>query len=347
MDAFYASVEQRDDPSYRNKPVVVGGAPESRGVVATCSYEARRYGIHSAMPSARVYRLCPHAIFIRPRFSAYRQVSQQLLSIFRTYTPLVEPLSLDEAYLDVTDSEACQGSATLLAREIKQRIRDVMQLTASAGVSYNKFLAKIASDLDKPNGLTVITPQHGPSFVEALPIGKFHGVGKATESKMKTLGIDSGADLKRVSLEDLQIHFGKAAYYYYHIARGADDRLVVPQRARKSLGAETTFECDLDDRDQLLNKLAELSQKVGTSLAQKKLYGYTLTLKVKYDNFQQITRSITADYYLDEPSTIFELASVLLAKTEANTRKVRLLGVTISNFHATNSSNQMKQQRLF
>ena len=224
MDAFFASVEQRDFPQYRNKPLIVGGKPETRGVVAACSYEARKFGIHSAMPSSQAIKRCPDAIFVRPRFEAYKQCSQQIRAIFHQYTDLVEPLSLDEAYLDVTDSSHCSGSATLIAKEIKAKIKQQLNLTASAGVSYNKFLAKTASDMDKPDGITVVLPQQAEDLLESLDIRKFYGIGKATEAKMKQLGIHNGADLKRHTQNYLAAKFGKSGLFYYHIVRGTDHR---------------------------------------------------------------------------------------------------------------------------
>ena len=245
MDAFYAAIEQRDFPQYKDKPVVVGGNPNSRGVVATCSYEARKYGIHSAMPSYRAYRLCPQAVFVRPRFVAYKEASEKIKEIFYQYTSLVEPLSLDEAYLDVTNSTKCSGSATLIAKEIKRKIFEKIQLTASAGVSYNKFLAKIASDFQKPDGLTVVLPQEGEEFVKKLKIRQFHGVGKVTEKKMHQLGIYTGADLKKLNLEELKQHFGKFSEYLYKVARAIDNRPVKILWQRKSIGKETTFSKDI------------------------------------------------------------------------------------------------------
>jgi len=256
MDAFYASVEQRDDPSLCGKPVIVGGSPDSRGVVAACSYESRAFGVHSAMPASEARRRCPQAIFLRPRFSVYRQVSSEIQAIFRRHTDLVEPLSLDEAYLDATDVLTHGGSATLLARELKEQIKSQTGLTASAGVSYNKFLAKVASDIDKPDGLFVIRPEQGPQFVAELPVRKFFGIGRATEAKMKRLGIRTGADLRQWELDALIDHFGKAGNFYYHIARGMDDRPVRSRRVRKSLSSETTFPEDLTSTDEMLKRLA-------------------------------------------------------------------------------------------
>lgn len=330
MDAFYAAVEQRDNPQYRGRPLIVGGDPDKRGVVATCSYEARKFGIHSAMPSARARTLCPHAIFLRPRFEVYRQVSRQIQAILREYTDLIEPLSLDEAYLDVTACPLFNNSATLIARDIKRRIREEVELTGSSGVSYNKFLAKIASDMNKPDGLYVITPEQGEGFVAMLPIGRFHGVGKATERKMKALGIHTGEDLKAWSLEELQGHFGKAAVYYFNACRGIDERPVISHRERKSLGSETTFEHDLYNRTEMLDWLERLATEVVELMAIKHFAAHTVTIKVKYDNFQQITRSRTVDQPLASIEGVLPLLPDLLAKTEAAQRPVRLLGVTVS-----------------
>lgn len=333
MDAFYASVEQRDDPSLRGKPVVVGGNPEGRGVVAAASYEARKFGIHSAMPAARAIRLCPNAIFIRPRFTIYRAVSRQIQAIFRDITPLVEPLSLDEAYLDVTGVDLHQGSATLIAREIKRRVFEATRLIASAGVSYNKFLAKLASDMDKPDGLYLIKPEDGPAFVEALTVGRFHGVGKATEAKMHRLGIQTGADLKTWSLEALVEYFGKRGPFYYDIARGVDERPVRAVRQRKSIGSETTFARDLDSADAMLVALRPLAEEVLENLNKRQLAADTLTLKVKYRDFRQVTRSHThAGRPLDIDS-VMAVAEELLARTDAARVPVRLLGITASALH--------------
>ncbi|WP_303722990.1 DNA polymerase IV [Malonomonas rubra] len=293
MDAFYASVEQRDNPQLRHKPVIVGGDPGGRGVVATCSYEARRFGIHSAMSCARAYRLCPQAIFVRPRFDAYRTVSVQIREIFHQYTDLVEPLSLDEAYLDVTGNKPGIQSATWVAQEIRQKIRQTTRLTASAGVSYNKFLAKLASDMKKPDGLTVVTPEQAQGVIDSLPVRRFHGIGRVTEKKMQQRGILTGADLKRHSLAELQQLFGKAGSYYYSIARGIDLRPVQPNRVRKSIGKETTLSEDIADRGQMLTIIGDLAERVAGLLQAKETSGLTLTLKVKYADFQTVTRAFT------------------------------------------------------
>lgn len=329
MDAFYASVEQRDQPRLRGRPVVVGGDPNGRGVVAAASYEARRHGIHSAMPAWRAARLCPDAVFLRPRFEVYRAVSAQVQALFREYTPLVEPLSLDEAYLDVSECPRLEGSATLIAREIRAKIREQTGLTASAGVSCNKFLAKIASDLDKPDGLYVIPPEQAEAFVAGLPVGKIHGVGKATRERMEGMGIHTGADLRRLSLLDLQRAFGSRARFYYELARGRDERPVRPSRARKSVGAETTFGQDLNDPGEMLDRLAALAGKVAASLQRRALAGRTVTLKVKYHDFRQITRSLSGRP-VQSAEEIHARLPALLQDTEAGQTPVRLLGVTVS-----------------
>jgi DNA polymerase-4 len=348
MDAFYASVEQRDFPQYRGKPVIVGGAPDKRGVVATASYEARVFGVHSAMPAARARRLCPQALFIRPRFAVYRQVSQQIREIFQRYTDRVEPLSLDEAYLDVSDSPLHHNSASLIAQDIRRAIFQQTRLTASAGVSYNKFLAKLASDINKPDGFCLITPEQGPAFIEQLPIGKFHGIGRSTEKKMKDLGIHNGADLKAWSLDDLQRRFGKVGRYYYDIARGIDLRRVQTERIRKSLSTETTFEHDLDDIDEMLGHLQRLAAEVAGDLALRQLKGLTLTLKVRYADFQLVTRSQTFSHPFNRLDEMLPTLPLLLARTEAGFRKVRLLGVGVSNFTGpATGRHEMVQIELF
>lgn len=331
MDAFFASVEQRDNPGYQGKPIVVGGSPEQRGAVAAASYEARKYGIHSAMPSCIAKQRCPHLIFVKPRFEVYKQVSQQIRDIFHRYTDLVEPLSLDEAYLDVTNNKLDLPLATTIAREIKQAIRSETHLTASAGVSINKFLAKIASGLNKPDGLTLIPPDRAEAFVETLPIEKFYGVGDATATKMKALGIHTGADLKQWSEVDLMERFGKAGQFYYRVARGQDDRAVNPNRVRKSIGAEQSFAEDLSDLETMYTELADLSRQVKERMDRHQRYGYTLTLKVKYADYEQITRSRTGEQLLQSADAIYNLAKELLLLHLDTQRKVRLLGITVSN----------------
>mgnify|MGYP000302940832 CR=1 FL=1 len=331
MDAFFAAVEQRDNPQYQNKPIIVGGAPDSRGVVATCSYQARNYGIHSAMPSATASRLCPQAIFVKPRFAVYKEASNSIRQIFYQYTSLVEPLSLDEAYLDVSDSVLYQGSATRLAEKIKQQILSETGLVASAGISYNKFFAKIASDMDKPDGLYLIPPQQGLDFVAQLPIGKFHGVGKATERKMHALGIKNGADLRRFSYAVLQQHFGKAAWFYSQIAQGIDERPVKANRESKSIGTETTYAHDLDDSREIYRQLTELLDKALLKVSAKQLCARTLTVKIKYHDFHQITRSLSFNRPIQKQLSSTPVLQQLLKKEGIGQHKIRLLGITLSS----------------
>jgi len=342
MDAFYASVEQRDFPEYRGKPLVVGGSPEGRGVVAAASYEVRKYGVHSAMPAAQAVRLCPQAIFVKPRFEVYRKVSEQIREIFFRFTDLVEPLSLDEAYLDVTENHINLPSATLIAKKIKALIKEETRLTASAGVAHNKFLAKIASDLDKPNGLAVILPEDAEAFLKKLKIGEFHGIGEATEAKMKSLGIHNGKDLKAWSEIDLVEQFGKVGRHYYRIVRGIDNREVKPHRIRKSIGKERTFSKDIDDLNWIHNFLTELSDKISESMKRKNAAGKTVTLKVRYDDFETITRSTSFSHYINDTSDIANTAKQLLEETEVGKRKVRLLGITLSNLNL-NERGHFKQ----
>ncbi len=333
MDAFYASVEQRDRPELKGKPVVVGGLPDSRGVVAACSYEARRYGIHSAMPSSRAHKLCPHAVFLTPRFDAYRAVSMEIREIFLEYTDLMEPLSLDEAFLDVTINKKVMPLATRIAREIRDKIRlRTGGLTASAGVSFNKFLAKAASDYRKPNGMTVITPDKAGPFIDSLPVGKFFGVGRVTEKRMQQLGIMKGKDLKMMSRERLVSLFGKAGNYFYQIAHEKDERPVTPEWVRKSVGKETTLQEDIVDMEIMRGILAGIAERIEIILRKMKLQGKRVTLKVKFSDFQQVTRSTTLAEPLVGSIRIMHHVMRLLDSTEAGKKKVRLLGITISNF---------------
>ena len=328
MDAFYASVEQLDNPELAGKPVVVGGRPDSRGVVAACSYEARAFGIHSAMPCARAYARCPEAVFIAPRLDRYREISARIMTIFNHYTELVEPLSLDEAYLDVTENFQGECSATVLARRICRQIHEETGLTASAGVSFNKFLAKVASDLRKPNGISVISPEMAAEFMAGLPITSFHGVGTVTAEKMARLGITCGADLLNWSLVRLVEHFGKHGVFFYHIVRGHDRRAVQPQRIRKSIGAETTLRRDTRDRAQINQVISHLAERVGRSLCSRSTFCQTVTLKVRYADFVTVTRSITLNQPLNRTEDITRCVLPLLRRTEAGRKKVRLLGIS-------------------
>ncbi|MFL9483987.1 DNA polymerase IV [Chitinophagaceae bacterium LWZ2-11] len=333
MDAFYASVEQRDNPDYRGKPIAVGGSPEGRGgVVATCSYEARKFGIRSAMPSKRALQLCPHVIFVRPRFAAYKEVSQKVREIFHRYTDIIEPLSLDEAYLDVTEDKQNIGSAIEIAKLIKQAIKDELQLTASAGVSINKFVAKIASDLNKPDGLTFIGPSKIESFMESLAVEKFYGVGKVTAEKMKNMNLHTGADLKKLSEDELVKHFGKTGRFYYKIVRGVDDRPVEPHQETKSLAAEDTFPYDLTDVDEMNIELDKIARTVCNRLQHYQLKGRTITLKIKYGDFKQITRSKSLPTGVNDFDTITTISKELLLASGIEDKKIRLLGISLSNF---------------
>ena len=331
LDAFYASVEQRDQPSYRGKPLVVGGSPSKRGAVAAASYEARQFGIHSAMPSRTAHQKCPSLIFVPPRFEVYRSISQQIRAIFCDYTDLVEPLALDEAYLDVSQNKLGIPSATWIAQEIKQRIHEETQLTASAGVSINKFLAKIASGMDKPNGLFLIPPDQAEAFIEQLAIAKFHGVGQVTAAKMHKLGIHTGADLKQWPEADLVAHFGKVGSFYYRIARAQDDRPVQPNRIRKSVGVENSFDPDLSDQAAVFTALEAIAQTLKQRVDQQQTCGRTLTLKVKYADYHLITRSKTTLAPIDSIDMILCLAEELLRLSDIGHKQVRLLGLALSN----------------
>ncbi|PZR38033.1 MAG: DNA polymerase IV [Azospira oryzae] len=333
MDAFYASIEQRDHPEYRGKAIAVGGSPEGRGgVVATASYEARKFGVRSAMSSKKAKQLCAHLIFVRPRFEVYKQVSQKIREIFHRYTDVIEPLSLDEAYLDVTTDKQGIGSAIDIAELIRQAIKDELQLTASAGVSVNKFVAKIASDMKKPNGLTFIGPSRITSFMEKLPVEKFFGVGKVTAEKMKKLGLHTGADMKKLTEAQLIKHFGKTGRFFYKIVRGIDDREVRPDRETKSVGAEDTFPFDLTTLEEMNAELEKIASVVYDRLKRHHLQGRTITLKIKYHDFKQVTRSQSFSDGTDELEVIVSTAQSLLAATEPEDKKIRLLGISLSNF---------------
>nr|CRH06428.1 DNA polymerase IV, devoid of proofreading, damage-inducible protein P [Candidatus Magnetococcus massalia] len=330
MDAFFASVEQRDHPEYRGRPLAVGGKSE-RGVVAAASYEARQYGIHSAMAMQKALKKYPQLIVARPRMEVYKAVSLQIRKIFFSYTDLVEPLSLDEAFLDVTTNKKSIPSATIIAQEIRQKIVEQTGLTASAGVSINKFLAKVATDIHKPNGFTLIAPDQADAFVQSLPIEKFFGVGRVTAAKMHQMGIETGADLLQWSLEDLSRAFGKAGRSYYAIVRNEDSRPVNPHRERHSVGTEDTFSEDLHDKEEMLERLAAIAQEVAQRMARSGFIGLTLTLKVKFGDFRQITRSRTEDQPIVQPSQMMAITRRLFAPVEIPPQGVRLLGITISN----------------
>lgn len=330
MDAFYASVEQRDNPDLRGKPVAVGGSRE-RGVVAAASYEARRFGVRSAMPSVTAKRQCPDLIFVKPRFEVYKAVSQQIREIFAEHTAIIEPLSLDEAYLDVTENLQEIPLARDVALAIRAKIKEETGLNASAGISYNKFLAKLASDHRKPNGQYVITPEMGPAFVESLPVGKFHGIGPATSAKMNSLGLYTGLDMRNQSLEFMQANFGKAGGYYYWISRGLDNREVRADRIRKSVGAENTFSSDLIEFEAMVAELQPLIDKVWRHCDDKGARGRTVTLKVKFNDFEIITRSRSLPVAVSSRAELERLSVALLQNEMPLPKPVRLLGVSISS----------------
>jgi DNA polymerase IV len=330
MDAFYASVEQRDDPDLRGKPVAVGGSRE-RGVVAAASYEARKFGVRSAMPSVTARRQCPDLIFVKPRFEVYKEISRHIKTIFAEHTEIIEPLSLDEAYLDVTENIQGIASATEIATMIRAKILSGTGLTASAGISYNKFLAKLASDHRKPNGQFVITPKMGPAFVQDLPVGKFHGIGPATSAKMNGLGIFTGLDMRNRTLEFMTANFGKAGTYYYWISRGIDERPVRANRIRKSVGAENTFSQDLADYEALAAELQPLIEKVWRHCETTGARGRTATLKVKFSDFELLTRSRSVAV-IDSASDLSSLALELLKQLMPPKKAIRLLGISVSGF---------------
>ncbi len=332
MDAFYASVEQRDNPAYRGRALVVGGPPDSRGVVAAASYEARRYGVRSAMPCAQAARLCPDLLFVRPRFPVYREVSGQLMALLREYSDVVEPLSLDEAYVDVTSNKHGIASATAVAEAIRQALVTRTQLTASAGVAPNKFLAKIASDMDKPNGLTVIAPHQVAQVLDTLAVRQVPGIGSVTEHKMAALQIVTLRDLRARSEAELVRHFGSVGRWYHQIARGIDERPVVPNRRRKSIGTEETFPHDITDLPWLCDHLETLVAQLWQRLEQAQVQGRTITVKVTYADFVKITRRKTLESPVTTPTPLCDIARSLLDTTEAGVRPVRLLGVTVSHF---------------
>ena len=345
MDAFYASVEQRDNPDLHGKAIAVGGSPEGRGgVVATASYEARQFGVRSAMPSKKALQLCPHIIFIKPRFDVYKEVSGQVRDIFRRYTDIIEPLSLDEAYLDVTDDKQQIGSAITIAENIRENIKKELQLTASAGVSINKFVAKIASGMKKPDGLTFIGPSKVEEFMDKLEIEKFYGVGRVTAEKMKALGIFNGADMKKLSEQQLINHFGKVGKFFYQIVRGNDDRPVEPFRETQSVGAEDTFPEDLFEEEELHRELDRIAVIFAQRLEKHQLKGRTVTLKIKYSNFRIITRSKSFTEAVSDELVIGKTVKELLEGTMPPPRGIRLLGISVSRFNESRTAEKIDPQ---
>jgi DNA polymerase IV len=331
MDAFYAAVEQRDDPALRGRPVAVGGGGP-RGVVMAASYEARAYGVRSAMPAFQARRLCPELTFVRTRFDAYQAASRQIREIFLSYTDLVEPLSLDEAYLDVTAPRRGPATATAIAVAIKREIKERTELTASAGVSFNKFLAKVASDLHKPDGLTVIRPEQAAAFLAGLPIERFFGIGPKTAEKMKALGIHRGADLRARPEDELVRRFGKVGRHYFRIVRAEDEREVQPDRPYKSIGAEQTFDRDLGEPAAMLERLRPIAEQVALRMTAADSFGRTVTLKIKHHDFTITTRQHTLADWVHSADELIALAAWLLHHPEPPRRPVRLLGLSVSNF---------------
>jgi DNA polymerase IV len=332
MDAYYASIEQRDNPEFKGRPLIVGGKAEERGVVSAASYEARKFGIHSAMPTRTAVKLCKDLIIVRPDFSKYTAVARYLYNIYKDYTDLIEPMSLDEAYLDVTQNKKNIPTATEIAVEIKKRIKEELNLTASAGVATNKMLAKIASDEKKPDGLFVIKPHHVEHFVKGLKVGKISGVGKVTEKRMHDMKIFTCIDLQKFAKDELSQRFGKFGDMLYGFCRGIDNRPVITQRELKSIGAETTFREDYDDIEIIKNALLKQTERVFERLSKQNVKCSTITIKLKYSDFSQITRSLTVDEPVCDLEEIYKTARILLEKTEAGSRKVRLVGVSVGNF---------------
>lgn len=331
MDAFYASVEQMDNPELKGKPLAVGGS-ELRGVVSAASYEARKFGVRSAMSGVQAKRLCPELIFVRPRFDRYKEISKKIRAIFKDYTDLVEPVSLDEAYLDVTINKKGNPSATLIAQEIRKRIYEEVGLTASAGISVNKFVAKIASDYNKPNGQKTINPEDVESFLESLDVKKFFGIGKVTAEKMYQLGIYTGADLKSKTIEYLDEHFGKSGRHYFYLVRGISNSAVKPNRTAKSVAAEHTFYTNLTSEVFMEEKLERIAEELSRRLKKHKISGKTVTLKIKYSDFTQQTRSKTFPYFISDKGLLFENAKELLYQ-EKMKDSVRLLGISLVNLN--------------
>jgi DNA polymerase IV len=344
MDAFFASVEQLDNPELKGKPVAVGGSGE-RSVVAAASYEARKFGVRSAMPSVIAKRLCPNLIFVKHNFERYNEVSSQVFEIFRQYTDLVEPLSIDEAFLDVTNDKKKIGSATIIAKRIRAEIKSKTGLTASAGISVNKFLSKIASDINKPDGLFIIKPDEAEKFIEELPVEKFYGIGKVTALKMHKLGIHKGADLKKWDLVSLVRNFGKAGVFFFNIVRGLDDRPVETDQERKSVGTEYTYEKDLKTNFEIVAELYRLEKELMERIENAQTTGRTITLKIKFSDFRQITRSKTLQNYIRSFKTLHKEVTEIRKTIDLEGSRIRLMGVTISNLET--DDNDDRQLYLF
>lgn len=344
MDAFFASVEQHDNPELKGKPVAVGGSGE-RSVVATASYEARKFGVRSAMPSVIAKRLCPELIFVNHHFERYKEISASVFEIFKEYTEIIEPLSIDEAFLDVTEDKKKIGSATIIAKEIRKEIRKRTGLTASAGISVNKFLAKVASEINKPDGLFLICPEDAEKFIEELPVEKFYGIGKVTSQKMHKLGIHNGSDLKNWDMVSLIRNFGKAGVFFYNIVRGIDDRPVEPEQERKSVGTELTYEKDLVTRFEIIAELYKLEKELMERLEHSETTGRTITVKIKFSDFRQITRSKTLQNYIRDFDTLHKEVTGIRKSINLDGTRIRLLGVSVSNLES--EDNEEFQLLLF
>ena len=341
MDMYYAAVEIRENPKLKGKPLIVGGSPQSRGVVSTCSYEARRYGIHSGMSSYQAWQLCKSAIFVPPHFDLYKKITQQIRAVFFSYTDLVETMSLDEAYLDVTENKVDEPNALNIAKEIKQRILETTKLTCSAGVSYNKFLAKIGSELQKPDGLVEIPPEKAQEILFNLPIEKFYGIGKVTAARMQHMGIKTGKDLYQLNLNEMVRRFGKAGVFYYYAVRGIDEREVIPYSEPKSVSCETTFDEDINDFQTLTEILEQLTDRLSFRLQAKQIKGKNIILKIKYDNFEIVSKSMSLQHPIDKRDTILQYALQLLQELWDSSRKVRLLGIGLTGLYIGRAEQQL------
>ncbi len=342
MDAYFAAIEIRENPDLIGKCVIVGGPPNSRGVVSTCSYEARKFGVHSGMSSHQAWNLCPQGVFVHSHFKLYKEISETIREIFHRYTDLVEPMSLDEAYLDVTENKIKEEDAAEIARRIKADIFEATRLTCSAGVSFNKFLAKIGSELNKPDGLSVITQENAQEILFKLPIEKYHGIGKVTAAKMRKLGIQNGEDLYGWELKDMIRHFGKTGVYYYQVVRGIDDREIITESDPKSISCESTFNTDLNGIDDLIGELAALVDRLVDRMSRKCIQGKNLVIKIKYDNFEYITRSCPLPEVTSDKSLLFDFAQRLLIANWDESRKIRLLGVGVGKLDI-NTKDDCKQ----
>lgn len=341
MDMYFAAIEIREDPSLKGKCVIVGGAPNGRGVVSTCSYEARKFGVHSGMSSYQAWNLCPQAVFVHSHFKLYKEISQQIREIFFQWTDMVEPMSLDEAYLDVTTNKRNVADPVEIALQIKAEILQQTQLTCSAGVSYNKFLAKIGSDLDKPDGLVHIPPERATEILFALPIRKFHGIGKVTAAKMQKLGINNGADLYNWELRDLVRIFGKIGLFYYQVVRGIDNRDLVTESEPKSISCETTFDADSGNLEELLEVLGKLSSRLAERISRKKISAQSFMLKIKYDNFENVTRSCALRQGCYDADTMYKYGEMMLIANWDSSRKIRLLGMGVNKLDPSGECDQL------